>query len=159
MRKIIESLEVRRRGFTLVEIIIVMVIMAIMTTLGVPQFSTAIAKARSRDAYNNLVLIHAAQQLYAANNGFYFRADNVATINAATGLSLNIVPSGGTTYACNNTVSPSAPTTCAASSSASDNFRGTATLSSSVSQYTRTYTTDNPNCTALAGGPGLGNCH
>lgn len=92
-----------KKAFTLTEIMIVMVIVAIMASWGLPQYTRAISRARARNAMNNLTMIHAANLIYQARHGgSNFVGANLAAINNMNGAnSLNIV-SGGLNYACDN---------------------------------------------------------
>ncbi len=96
----------------MVELIIVMAIISVMAAFGVPSFTKAMSRARARDAQNNLTIIHASQALYRANLASNLRGANLGALNAA--LSLNLVSTGGTTYACNDGIAPASPTTCVA---------------------------------------------
>lgn len=109
-----------RRAFTMVELIIVMVIIAVIAAFSIPNFTKTINRAKSRDAILNLNVIHASNVLYRARNGVNLTAANIAAINTALGL--NIIANGAA-YACNGT-------TCTATGTG---FTATATLASVLS--------------------------
>ena len=127
-------------GFTLVEIVIVMVIMGSLAAAAIPKFSLSMARAKARDALNNMVIIHAAQQLYFANNGSYLAAGTTQAIN--TGLSINIISTNGTAYSCTATAT-------AACTAILPQFTVSATLGHVLTGYTSSAnaSTDNPSCT------------
>ena len=125
-------------GFTMIELVVVIVIIGIIAAFGSPSFSKAIARAKARDAINTLSVIHTVQALYKESVGGYLFANDLAGIN--TGLSLNLVASGGTSYACNDAA---APTTC----TAGPGFTATATLGNPLSSGS------NPSCSPAASCP------
>ena len=58
------------RGFTLVEIMIVVMIIGLLAAIAVPNFSKAKQKSRQNICINNLRLIAAAKDQSAAENGY-----------------------------------------------------------------------------------------
>lgn len=60
-----------RSGFTLIELMVVVAIVAVLTMLAVPTFTTFIAKAKRTEAYTNLHALYAAQKAYWAEHGTY----------------------------------------------------------------------------------------
>lgn len=79
-----------------------MVVISIMAAWGLPQYGRSIARARARNAMNNLVMIHSANLLYQARHGGSdCPCADLAAINDINGAnSLNIIP-GGVAYSCN----------------------------------------------------------
>jgi prepilin-type N-terminal cleavage/methylation domain-containing protein len=63
-----------RAGFTLIELMVVVAIVAFLTMLAVPNFSSFLAKAKRTEAYANLHAIYAAQKAYWAEHGVYATA-------------------------------------------------------------------------------------
>jgi len=59
------------KGFTLVELMIVVAIIAFLAVIAVPSFFTFLAKAKRSEAYLNLGAIYTAQKSYWAENGRY----------------------------------------------------------------------------------------
>ncbi|MBF0490477.1 MAG: prepilin-type N-terminal cleavage/methylation domain-containing protein [Candidatus Omnitrophica bacterium] len=97
-------------GFTLMEILVVLIIIGILAAMAVPSFTSSFENARSQDAKNNLLSIYAAQLNYFNNNQVYCNKAALSDINNC--LSLNIIAngvdfdcSGGTTtsYICTAT--------------------------------------------------------
>jgi prepilin-type N-terminal cleavage/methylation domain-containing protein len=60
-----------KRGFTLIELMIVVAIIAFLAIVSVPSFMKFLAKAKRAEAYMNLSSIYAAQKAYWAENGKY----------------------------------------------------------------------------------------
>jgi len=61
----------KRHGFTLVELMIVVAIMAFLAMIAVPNFMRFLAKAKRAEAYMNLHTIYAAQKAHFAETGTY----------------------------------------------------------------------------------------
>lgn len=87
----------RRSGFTLVEVLIVVVIMAVLAATIIPQFSTSTMDAKVSTAKFNLNSIRSQLQLYKAQHNGTFPATlslmTIATTNTgATGSGANLGP-------------------------------------------------------------------
>ncbi len=109
-----------RQGFTLMEIIVVLIIIGIVAAATFPSFNTPSEQARAENARNNLLAIYSAQQNYYNNNNAYCAStantaspactslspigacgDSLAAINC--NLSLNIQDDGTYLYTCTGT--------------------------------------------------------
>jgi len=58
-------------GFTLLEIIIVVIIVGVMATFGLPKYEVAVEKMRSQEGANVLRALWGAQKRYHLKNGIY----------------------------------------------------------------------------------------
>lgn len=60
-----------KKGFTIIELMIVVAIIAFLSMVAVPTFTKFLAKAKRAEAYMNLSSIYAAEKAYWAENGKY----------------------------------------------------------------------------------------
>ena len=60
-----------KAGFSLIELMVVVAIMAFLAMIAVPNFMRFLAKAKRAEAYMNLNSIYAAEKAYFAENGSY----------------------------------------------------------------------------------------
>ena len=56
-----------KRGFTLIEVLIVVMIVGVLAAIGIPQFSASLEKAKGTDAKTGLAQIYRSEIEYAAN--------------------------------------------------------------------------------------------
>ena len=95
-----------RKGFTLVELAVVIVIIGVLAAFGVPQFLKSVERSKAAEAFNYLSAVRSAQERYLAMEGAY--ADSATS----TALDINQVAPKyfdvGTISACHtNAASPS----------------------------------------------------
>ena len=91
-----------RKGFTLMEIVVVLMIIGIIAGFYFPNFTVPNEKAWAANAQNNLLAIYTAEQNYKNNNGSYAAPASLAAINST--LSLNILDDGTYSYTCSTGV-------------------------------------------------------
>jgi type IV pilus assembly protein PilA len=70
-----------RKGFTLVELAVVIVIIGVLAAFGVPQFLKSVERSKAAEAFNYLSAMRSAQERYLAKNGIYWGG----SINGTTG--------------------------------------------------------------------------
>ena len=61
----------KRSGFSLIELMVVVAIIAFLAMIAVPNFNRFLAKAKRAEAYMNLSSIYAAEKAYYAEHGKY----------------------------------------------------------------------------------------
>lgn len=61
----------KRYGFSLIELMVVVAIMAFLAMIAVPNFNRFLAKAKRSEAYMNLHALYAAEKAYFAEHGKY----------------------------------------------------------------------------------------
>jgi prepilin-type N-terminal cleavage/methylation domain-containing protein len=69
-----------RRAFTLVELIVVVIIIGILLSVGIPQYRKALERSRGAEGYAGLAHIQGGEKIYYADNLTYLAGNN--TISA-----------------------------------------------------------------------------
>jgi prepilin-type N-terminal cleavage/methylation domain-containing protein len=126
------------KAFTIIELMIVVIIVSIITSFGLPNFSKTLDRAKAKDALNNLSMIHAANKIYYSRQKFNLGsvgAVNLSGINTHLGLNIN---ANGATYLCQTVAGVDK---CTATSSVAGVFSETVNLKSAIDNTT------NPSCT------------
>ncbi|MDD5613464.1 MAG: prepilin-type N-terminal cleavage/methylation domain-containing protein, partial [Candidatus Omnitrophica bacterium] len=70
-----------KKALTALEIIIVVVILGLLSTITMPNLSKTLAKSRQRLAKTNLQMILNAQKLYRASRDSFYRPESGNTIH------------------------------------------------------------------------------
>ena len=80
----------RKKSFSLVEVIMVIVLIGVLTGFAVPRLGRASAKADERSAIANLLAARSAVDMYLVNSGLAAIPNlaDMAAINAALGLNI-----------------------------------------------------------------------
>lgn len=84
----------RNSGFTLMELMLVTIVIAIISGFALPNFSRAITKTRVRDAQAQLSAIYAANMIERATNGNFFNLNSTSIPTINTTLGINLVANG-----------------------------------------------------------------
>lgn len=82
---------VRNKGFTIIEMIIIMVILVILVSLALPSFKDTIRKSRRSDAMDTLMDIHLTQERYRVNNPDYGTPGTVTTTSPGGHYSVSLI--------------------------------------------------------------------
>ena len=95
------------KGFTLIEIMMVVAILAILVAISIPQYKNFISKAKRTDAYLTLDAIHKAEISYFSENDQFAHGNSLQVLEK-----LGVVRSGTTStgYMINNFTFGSNPT-------------------------------------------------
>ncbi len=103
----------KKRGFSLVELIVVTIIIGILGTIAIPTFRAAQEKAYDNDARAQLRLIIAAEKILRMETDAYYDsvAPDIDGINTNLRLSISTAGQWGYFTSVNSVVNP--PTCCA----------------------------------------------
>ena len=82
-----------KRGFTLVEIMITTIILAVVAGLAIPSYTATVEQSRINEALTTISIIHMGQKIYKLNNSTFWSGGANATIaNIDNNLNVDISP-------------------------------------------------------------------
>jgi len=83
-----------KKGFTLVELIIVVIIIGVLASIALPQYTTAVERAKVGKAKSVLGLIVSAEKMYAAeHNNAFVACANEAAVTTSLGTYIDVANS------------------------------------------------------------------
>ena len=89
------------KSFTLTELMVVIIVLGILAGYALPNYARSVERAHMREASGQLRAVHAANQIYRAQNGEYWPGDGndypIANINSNLGINLI---ENGMTFSC-----------------------------------------------------------
>jgi len=97
-----------RKGFTLVEIIIVLIIIGILVSFALPQFAVTKERALDKEAKVSLALMRAAERVYRMEIGYYY--PNTGSVSIVSSINTDLKLSLPDTASPNWSYSLSSPT-------------------------------------------------
>lgn len=83
-----------KQGFTLVELIAVIIILGILAAVGIPQYRRAMERARGAEAYAGLSNIQEAEKIIYTTNQVYIATASPMTAAEQSTLDINLPQSG-----------------------------------------------------------------
>lgn len=69
----------KRKGFTLLELIIVVIIIGVLAGIAIPQYLNAVERAKVAKAKANLMMVSQAEKMYQANESTYTVVNDAAS--------------------------------------------------------------------------------
>lgn len=88
-------------GFTMFELLLVFLIIAILAGVGVPRYRNTVEKVKQRDARAILLLIKNAEEIYSIKKKAYYPTSGTVTITDINqNLNLDILEPADIDYAC-----------------------------------------------------------
>ena len=92
-----------RKGFSLIELIVALVVVGVVAALTLPNFTASIEQTNAATARNNLLAISAAQEKYFEDYGSYYYGSGANLIST---LHLSLLANDPFSYSCTNAASP-----------------------------------------------------
>jgi prepilin-type N-terminal cleavage/methylation domain-containing protein len=89
---------VRRKGFTLIEVLIVVIILGVLATIAIPQFTKVTKRARLAEAWTNLAAIRTAQAIYYMEHGNYTTTLSQLDVDTSSSTNFNYASTGTATF-------------------------------------------------------------
>ena len=79
-----------RKGFTLIEIIMVVIIVGVLVAIALPQYSDFIERTRTTEAVNAIGSINLAEQAIRIETGVYLSCADAAAITVGLGVTVDV---------------------------------------------------------------------
>ncbi len=91
-------MEHKRKGFTLVELAVVVVIVGVLAAFAVPRFLASVERSKAAEAFNYLSAVQSAQERYHARQGVYASttADLDIKLTAPKYFTVGVIAAGAT---------------------------------------------------------------
>ena len=93
-----------KTGFTLIEVMVVVIIIGILASISIPSFNKSMDNARAKEAHSTLELIYNAQKIYKLDKKIYSTSlDGMASYldnpnNTAEYYTYEVSATGGTSF-------------------------------------------------------------
>ena len=90
--------KMNKKGFTLVEIMIVVAIIGLLAAIGIPSFTKARANSQEKSCVNNLRIIDAAKENLALETGLVAGGSEVGYVDYIKGGAVPVCPVSTASY-------------------------------------------------------------
>ena len=90
MQRLVSRLKTRK-GFTLVELAVVIVIISVLAAFGIPKFLASVEKSKASEAFNFWSAVQSAEERYLAQNGAYAAITDPTQAASSTANPLDII--------------------------------------------------------------------
>jgi prepilin-type N-terminal cleavage/methylation domain-containing protein len=102
-----------RRGFTLIEMLIVVVIIGVVAAIAIPKFNNTKSKSNAATLRSDLRNIASAQEAYFFEHSAYASSPSLLKVNPSPGVIVTIVSATSAGWSAKVTHPQSYPLTCA----------------------------------------------
>ncbi len=110
--------EMKKTGFTLVELLVTIIILGILAGIGIPQYTKTIEKGKMREAEANLYIMYMAEKMYKLDHPTTGYIDCSGALNDAGGcntiLEVEMTAQYFKDYKCTTTGTPATTFDCTA---------------------------------------------
>ena len=89
----------KKKSFTLIEILVVIIIIGILAALALPGFGVSKERVLDKEAKANLALIQAAEKIYKMESGIYYPSSGTTSVVADINTYLRVnLPTGALSW-------------------------------------------------------------